>query len=142
MEIAHVISKLSTCSSLQVGAIIVKDKRIISTGYNGTPSGHVHCNTLNWNTPKAHSEWSQHNEIHAEMNAVLWAAKDGLSIKNATLFTTTSPCPNCLKHLMQTGIKSIIYHNKYIKTDDLQHQRDIQRCKQQNVRYEQYDSRI
>ena len=75
------------------GAVIVKDGRILSTGYNGTPSGYINCCDY-WDNKytKEHHEWSKLYEIHAEMNAIIWAAREGISIKDATIYVTLEPC--------------------------------------------------
>jgi dCMP deaminase len=114
MNIAKEIAGASNCVSKKVGAIIVKDGRIISTGYNGTPKGYMHCST-HWEgeyTDK-HHEWSKMYEIHAEMNAILWAAKEGTSIDGATIYCTLEPCSECSKNLIQSGIRKIVYLKGY-----------------------------
>lgn len=134
MKIAEVVSEESKCISLQVGAVIVKNKRIISTGYNGTTEGLKNCNqhfsdlgmTID-GTPNTklkdefkhmHHEWSKKNEIHAELNAILFAAKNGISIEGSTLYTTHSPCPDCSKAISQSGIKRVVYKNLYARNED------------------------
>ena len=89
INIAKEIAKASKCVSKQVGAVIVKDGRILSTGYNGTPAGYKNC-TEHWNGEytKDHHEWSKTYEIHAEMNAIIWAARKGISIEGATIYVT------------------------------------------------------
>ena len=124
MRIALEVSKASHCVSTQVGAIIVKDHRIISTGYNGTPQGYPNCDDLNSERGSAHTAWSADHEIHAEMNAVIFAAKSGISIDNSTMYTTLSPCRQCLKHLRQSGIIDVFYADRYRRTTDEQHRLD------------------
>jgi dCMP deaminase len=124
MRIALEVSKASHCVSVQVGAIIVKDHRIISTGYNGTPQGYLNCDDLHCESGPEHSAWSADHEIHAEMNAVIFAAKAGISIDNGTMYTTLSPCRQCLKHLRQSGIIDVYYADRYSKTTDEQHRLD------------------
>ncbi|MBT5323050.1 MAG: dCMP deaminase, partial [Campylobacteraceae bacterium] len=82
INIAKELATASKCVSKQVGAVIVKDGRILSTGYNGTPPGHTNC-CDHWNGKytKDHHEWSKTYEIHAEMNAIIWAAREGISIE-------------------------------------------------------------
>ena len=118
LKIARVVAESSSCISLKVGALLVRDNRIISSGYNGTPPGFSNCNTVHSCSGPEHSEWSQNHEIHAEMNAILYAATSGVSITNTALYCTHEPCNNCLKHILGTGpdgIKSVIYQTPYTK---------------------------
>ena len=94
----HVLNQLaqeSKCVSRQVGCLIVRDDRIISTGYNGTISSAANCNTMfsptNFNREE-HHQWSLLNEVHAEQNAIAVAAKHGISLKDCTCYTSTQPC--------------------------------------------------
>jgi dCMP deaminase len=129
MLAAKLAATRSTCLRLKVGCVIVLDKHIVSTGYNGTPDGCVHCDEA-WNYRvdqdnlgkdflkseefrKLHHEWSLNNEIHAEQNAIAFAARLGLPTQNATLYVTHSPCINCAKLIVQTGIKRVVYLTKY-----------------------------
>jgi dCMP deaminase len=118
INIAHEISTASKCVSKQVGAVIVKNGRILSTGYNGTPPGFINCNDY-WNNKytKDHHEWSKTYEIHAEMNAIIWAAREGISIEGATIYVTLEPCSQCSKNLIASGIKRIVYDKKYEYTN-------------------------
>lgn len=113
------ISKESNCVSYKVGALLVKDSRIISMGYNGTPSGFINCSSKfkNYSADQRedHHKWSNSNEIHAEMNAILWAAKNGVSTSGCTLYSTLFPCENCLKNIYQAGITEIYYIDEYDK---------------------------
>lgn len=114
------LGKQSKCVSRQVGAIIVKDNRIISTGYNGTLSGCKNCNehfdSNNFN-PEEHHEWSKMNEIHAEQNALVMAAKHGISVDGCTCYSSLQPCNTCLLLLIQAGIKEIVYLESYPKSN-------------------------
>jgi dCMP deaminase len=118
MNIAKEIASASKCVSKQVGAVIVKDGRILSTGYNGTPAGFINC-CDHWNGvhTKDHHDWSKIYEIHAEMNAIIWAAKKGISIDGASIFVTLEPCSECSKNLIASGIKNIFFLNSYSHTD-------------------------
>lgn len=99
-------AKLSYCKRKQVGALIVKDRMIISDGYNGTPSGSTNeCEDENGKT-----HWFV---LHAEANAILKLASSTQSAKNATLYVTLSPCKECSKLILQSGIKRIFYINDY-----------------------------
>lgn len=101
-----------------VGAVIVKDGRILSTGYNGTPTGYINCSE-HWNSEytKDHHDWSKTYEIHAEMNALIWAARKGISIEDATIYVTLEPCSECSKNLIAAGIKRIVYDRAYEHTN-------------------------
>ena len=120
MNTADQFATLSHCVSHQVGSVIVKDDRIIATGYNGTPMGMVNCDQIFVEYKpeeyrEAHTEWSNANEIHAEMNALIFCAKNGIKIENATIYSTVQPCQHCLKNLIQVGIKRIVYKIPYDK---------------------------
>jgi len=101
--------KLSYCKRKQVGAIIVRDKMIISDGYNGTPSGFENCCEDEENLTK----WYV---LHAEANAILKVARSTQSCEGATLYITLSPCKECSKLIHQTGIKRVVYLNEYKDT--------------------------
>lgn len=118
INIAHEIATASKCVSKQVGAVIVKDGRILSTGYNGTPSGYTNCCEY-WDGKytKEHHEWSKTYEIHAEMNALIWAAREGISVKGATIYVTLEPCSECSKNIIASGIKRIVYDRAYEHTN-------------------------
>lgn len=118
INIANEISGASKCVSKQVGAVIVKDGRILSTGYNGTPAGYKNCND-HWNEKytKDHHDWSKTYEIHAEMNAIIWAARKGISIEGATIYVTLEPCSECSKNLIASGIQRIVFQRAYEHTD-------------------------
>ena len=117
INIAKELSSASKCVSKQVGAVIVKDGRILSTGYNGTPAGFENCCDY-WNNEytSEHHEWSKTYEIHAEMNAIIWAAREGISIKGATIYVTLEPCSECSKNVIASGIKRIVYETPYEHT--------------------------
>ncbi len=118
INIAHEIAKASKCVSKQVGAVIVKDGRILSTGYNGTPSGYTNCcDYWDGKYTKEHHEWSKTYEIHAEMNAIIWAAREGISIKDATIYVTLEPCSECSKNIIASGMKRIVYDKAYEHTN-------------------------
>ena len=118
LNIAKELSFASKCVSKQVGAVIVKDGRILSTGYNGTPAGYQNCSDF-WDGKytKDHHDWSKTYEIHAEMNAIIWAARKGISIEGATIYVTLEPCSECSKYLIASGIKRIVYEKSYEHTN-------------------------
>ena len=112
---AEDIAKKSHCVSHKVGAVIVKNGSIVSVGINGTPAGFTNCDEVFKEEfdRKTHHEFSEKFEIHAEMNAILNAAKNGVSVKDAEIYLTLHPCNNCLKMLCNAGIKAIYYKNEY-----------------------------
>lgn len=171
IEIAKLISKHSTCSRVHVGTIIVKDRRIISMGYNGVASGKMHCDEKfmsmflahvgiktkmgsnksaylfnspglvpqkfqdkeyeekelhqmyeDWKTfdyyKISHRKFSIENELHGEINAIIYAGKNGISVKDTTLYCTVSPCMNCAKTIVASEIKRVVYLEKYDRDDD------------------------
>jgi dCMP deaminase len=113
LKIAAEWSKLSYCKRKQVGAIIVKDKMIISDGYNGTPSGFENCCEDDQNN----THWYV---LHAEANAILKVAKSTQSCKDATLYITLSPCKECSKLIHQSGIKRVVYLDEYKDTSGIE----------------------
>lgn len=106
-------SKLSRCHRKQVGALIVKDKMIISDGYNGTPSGFDNC----CEDEAGETKWEV---LHAEANAILKVAASSQSCKGATLYITLSPCRECSKLIYQAGIKRMVYNVGYRDTTGLE----------------------
>lgn len=123
MEMARLVSSRSTCLRRKVGAVIVKDKRVLSTGYNGSPKGTRHCEELGCIRVQMNVPSGTRHElcrgVHAEQNAVVQAAYFGVSVNGATIYTTTFPCSMCSKILINAGIKEIVYDEGYI--DDLSH---------------------
>ena len=106
MRMASEWAKLSHCKRKQVGALIVKDRMIISDGFNGTPTGFDNqCENEN-----DHTKW---HVLHAEANAILKVARSTQSCKDATLYLTMSPCKECSKLVHQSGIKRLVYKNAY-----------------------------
>lgn len=117
MEIAEVIKKRSTCIRRQVGAVIVKDNRILTTGYNGVPPKMQHCTEAGCLREKLKVPSGQRHELcralHAEQNAVIQAAKNGIAIDGSTIYITAQPCIICAKILIASGIKRIVYNGEY-----------------------------
>ncbi len=117
MQIAQVVAVRGNCSRRQVAAVIVKDRRIISTGYNGTPRGITNC--FDGGCPRCNSESPSGHDLstcicsHAEENSIVQAAYHGISVKDATLYTTFSPCLLCSKMIINSGIKEVVYHQEY-----------------------------
>jgi dCMP deaminase len=109
MNIAKEVATRSTCDRKHVGAVIVRDKTILSTGYNGSIRGMPHCDDAGHMMEAGHCVAT----IHAEANAVLQAAKNGVMIEGAELYITASPCWPCFKMLANTGVKKIYYGEFY-----------------------------
>lgn len=117
MEIVELIKTRSTCIRRQVGALIVKDKRILSTGYNGAPSECVHCTQTGCLRDQLKIPSGQRHElcrgIHAEQNAIVQAAYSGTSVKDGILYVTHQPCVMCAKMAINAGIKKIVFKGDY-----------------------------
>ncbi|HHU63325.1 MAG TPA: cytidine deaminase [Clostridiales bacterium] len=117
MEMVDIVKKRSTCLRRQVGAIIVKDKRMLASGYNGAPTGMKHCIEIGCMREKLGVPSGQRHELcralHAEQNAIIQAAVSGVSIKGATMYITHSPCVLCAKMIINAGIKRIVIKGDY-----------------------------
>lgn len=131
MKQAELMADRSTCVKLKVGAVLVKDNRTVSQGYNGVGPGCQHCVDYwleNWKSTEsktsddffksqefriAHKTWSIEHELHAEQNCVLWAAREGISTKGSHLYCIFSPCINCAKVIHMAGITEVYYKNIY-----------------------------
>lgn len=139
IKMAELVAGQSTCCRLQVGAVLVKDNRVISIGFNGSASGQVHCEDnfrevyeeqFKGQFPSyeefrasrtfydLHGKWSIENELHAEQNAIAFAAKNGISTEGATVYVTWSPCVHCAKVIVSAGIKHVYYKNLYDRSQD------------------------
>lgn len=133
LEIANIFAQRSSCVKRKVGAVLVKDLRVVSTGYNGTPSGFVNCDQVFKNGNKegllvikhgnkihnmtvetiTHHDFAERYEIHAEQNCLMIAAQNGISTKDCTLYVTTAPCVQCAKLIIAAGIKRVVYKEVY-----------------------------
>ena len=109
MDIAYEVANRSTCPRAQVGAVIVKDKRILTTGYNGSPSGLPHCTEVGCLMENGHCI----RTLHAEQNAIIQAALHGVSTGGSSIYVTHQPCFLCAKMIINAGIKEIIYGQEY-----------------------------
>jgi len=135
INMAELVAGQSTCCRLSVGAVLVKDNRVISIGFNGVPSGQTHCEEhfeevcRKSGQPKEeffksqkfmdeHGKFSNENELHAEQNAILFAAKNGIATAGATLYVTFAPCINCAKVIVTAGIKTVYYKTPYDRSKD------------------------
>ena len=117
LEMSGLVSKRSTCLRRSVGAVIVREKRILATGYNGAPSGLKHCAEIGCIRQKMKVPSGERHELcralHAEQNALIQACLHGISVKGATLYSTTQPCVICAKMLINAGIKEIVVAGGY-----------------------------
>ncbi|QCX33381.1 cytidine deaminase [Caloramator sp. E03] len=117
MEIAELVKKRSTCLRRQVGAVIVKDNRILTTGYNGVPPKMKHCEEIGCLRQKLNVPSGERHELcralHAEQNAIIQAAKYGISVEDSTIYVTAQPCVICAKILIASGIKRIVFKGDY-----------------------------
>jgi dCMP deaminase len=117
MEITHMVATRSTCLRRHVGAVIVKDNRILTTGYNGVPRKLAHCSEVGCLRDKLKIPSGQRQElcrgIHAEQNAIIQAAVHGIVIEGAELYCTHQPCITCTKMIINSGIKKIYISNPY-----------------------------
>ena len=121
LQLARLVSKRSTCLRRQVGAVLVKDKKILATGYNGVPSGIRHCSDIGCLRDKLKIPSGQRHELcrglHAEQNVLLQAALHGVSTKGSAVYITNQPCMICAKMLINAGIRQLIIADGY--PDDL-----------------------
>jgi dCMP deaminase len=134
IDVADKFAERSTCVRIHAGAIIVKDDRIISAGYNGVPAHREHCvdfftrhwqynaQAISWEEYlksqqfyDEHHEFAIHNEIHDVMNAISFAARHGLSTLNASIYSTHSACSECAKIIIASGIQSFYYRIRYLR---------------------------
>jgi dCMP deaminase len=120
MDIACLVARRSTCRRRQVGAVVVRDKRILATGYNGAPTGLPHCLDIGCLREELGIASGERHELcrglHAEQNVIIQAAYHGVSIKDATLYCTNLPCSICSKMLINAGIRAIKYKEGYADT--------------------------
>ena len=123
MEIAVVVAKRSTCLRNHVGAVIVRDKRILSTGYNGAPRNLEHCLDIGCMREAQNIASGTMHEmcraVHAEQNAIIQSALHGVSIEDATLYCTHQPCVLCAKMIINSKIKRVVFANNYPDTEAL-----------------------
>ncbi len=117
LQVAKLVSKRATCLRRSVGAVLVKNKRILATGYNGAPAGLKHCIDIGCLREKLKIPSGQRHELcrglHAEQNALIQAALYGISAEGSTLYATNQPCIICAKMLINAGIKEIVISEGY-----------------------------
>jgi dCMP deaminase len=112
MGIAQLIGLRGTCNRLQVGAIIVKNGRVLSSGYNGNVQGRAHCR-------HTERDYQCGTAVHAEANAILWSARTGQATQDTWMYTTHQPCIECAKMIVNAGITSVVYLHDYRIADGL-----------------------
>lgn len=129
MQIAHLVKTRATCPRRQVGAVLVKDRRILATGYNGAPRGLAHC------PPEGElHDWPRGcmraghciRSLHAEQNALLQAANLGIACEGSTMYVTCQPCNACAKMIINAGVRQVIYEGDYPDPFSLELFRDSQ----------------
>lgn len=117
MDITRLVARRSTCMRRQVGAVMVKEKNILATGYNGTPSGIKHCDVTGCLREQLNVPSGERHELcrglHAEQNAIIQAARHGVNISGSILYCTNSPCIICTKMLINAGIRKVVYLEGY-----------------------------
>lgn len=117
IQVAQLVSSRSTCLRRKVGAILVRDKRILATGYNGAPIGLLHCEITGCLREKLNVPSGERHELcrglHAEQNVILQAALHGVSVKDSSLYVSCAPCSICAKMVINAGIKEIVYKDSY-----------------------------
>lgn len=109
MDIAFVVAQRSTCDRAHVGAVLVRDRRILATGYNGAPMGLPHCDDVGHLIVDGHCV----RTLHAEQNAIIQAALHGVGTQDATAYVTHQPCLTCAKMLINAGIRRVVYAGNY-----------------------------
>lgn len=139
MELAEKLAQRSHCVKAQVGAVLTKDTRIISLGYNGPPAGTHNCDIefAEVGCPRD-SKGSCSLALHAEQNAILYAAKNGVSMQGATLYVTLSPCISCARVIYTTGIQKVYFMHSYAKFKGLANDEGVDFLKRFGVEVVEY----
>lgn len=142
MDLAQNLARRSHCVKMKVGAVLTKDTRIISLGYNGPPAGTHNCDI----------EWPEHGcprdskgscslALHAEQNAILYAMKNNVALDGSTLYITLSPCIACARVIYTIGIKKVIYFNSYAEYKKIASDEGVDFLKKFGVQIEKYNSK-
>lgn len=113
MDQAELVKERATCDRLAVGCVIVRDNRVVATGYNGSISGHLHCDEAGHLEVQENGKVGCKRTVHAEHNAILQCARYGVPTDGAIAYVTHYPCPDCMKYLNQAGIKKVYYKQYY-----------------------------
>lgn len=139
MDLAQKLALRSHCVKAQVGAVLTKDTRIVSLGYNGPPAGTHNCDQEWPETGCARdSKGSCSLALHAEQNAILYATKNNVSMQDATLYVTLSPCISCARVIFTTGIRKVFYKDSYAKFKGLDSDEGVDFLKRFGVEVIQY----
>jgi dCMP deaminase len=124
MMLAKLTATRSTCLAFPVGSVIVKDRQVIATGYNGSPSGSIHCTTQGYCYPELSacnaSKTLPSRSVHAEANAIAQAAKHGISTNGSIIYVTLEPCLSCLKLIISAGIREVFYETTFNSGGNIQ----------------------
>ncbi|MEM9737634.1 MAG: dCMP deaminase family protein [Bacteroidota bacterium] len=139
MQLAQLLAQRSSCIKKQVGAVITRDTRVVTTGYNGPLAGTYNC----------HEKWPQKGcprslrggcslAIHAEHNAILYALQSHVQLAGSTLYVTLSPCLPCARLILSVGIQHVLYQDSYAKLKNLDHDEGIAFLREFNVHVDQY----
>lgn len=153
MKTALLFAQRSTCTRVKAGSVIVVDRHIVSTGYNGNAPGQVHCidyfkkqhkklktslSFEDWTKTdefkQSHHDWAIENELHGEMNALLFCSRKSISVEGGDIYTTYSPCIFCTKAIIQAGIKRVYYHTLYDRPEG---HRSLEVLRQNKIHVEQ-----
>jgi len=117
MQVAHLVKNRSTCLRRKVGAVLIKDKQVLATGYNGAPMGVKHCSETTCLRKKLKIPSGERHEIcrglHAEQNVLLQAARHGVPVKDSVLYITNVPCSICAKMIINAGIRTVVFSDNY-----------------------------
>lgn len=116
MEVAQVIAQRSTCQRAAVGVVVARDARILVTGYNGAPAGMPHCTHNPWEAVSEKDQAGCTRAVHAEANAIAYAARYGIEIAGADLYTTLAPCLPCAQLIINSGLDRVVYGRPYHDT--------------------------
>jgi len=141
MELAQKLAQRSHCVKMHVGAVLTKDTRIVSLGYNGPPAGTHNCD-IEWpveGCPRD-SKGSCSLALHAEQNAILYASKNNVSVEGSTLYITLSPCIACARIIFTTGIRKVIYLNSYAEYKKIPSDEGVDFLKKFGVDVVKFDS--
>ncbi|MHA8066419.1 deoxycytidylate deaminase [Aquirufa sp. ROCK2-A2] len=140
MELAENLALRSHCTKAQVGAVLTKDTRIISIGYNGPPAGTHNCDEdFGSDGCPRDSKGSCSLALHAEQNAILYASKNGVSLENSTIYVTLSPCISCARIIYSMKIKKVIYLNSYAAYKGLPSDEGVDFLRKFGVEVEKYE---
>jgi dCMP deaminase len=135
LDIAELVSRRSTCRRRSVGAVLVKEKRILATGYNGAPTGLRHCLDLGCLREQNNVPSGERHELcrglHAEQNSIIQAALHGVSVREATLYCTNHPCVICAKMIINAGVAKVIFREGYSDqlSDEMLQEAGVSLCK-------------